>query len=337
MKILVTGGAGFIGSNFIYYWLKNYPDDFLVNLDALKYSGNLENLNGLGKNSHYRFVKGDICDRDDVELIMKEGVDVVVNFAAQTHVDLALYTSYEFIKTNIMGTKNLLDAASRHRIKRFHQISTDEVFGDLTLNSKERFKDQSPLHPNNEYAASKAGAEMFALAYAHTYQLPVTISNATNNLGPYQYPEKFVPLAITNVLEGKKVPLYGRGEHIRDWIFVEDHCRAIDLILKNGNPGERYLVGSNHPEITNLELSQKILKRLGKDESYIEFVKDRPGHDRKYAVDSSQTEKLGWRPRMSLEQTIDLTVDWYLKNEAWWKKIKSGEYRRNYQMIYGNL
>lgn len=336
-KILVTGGAGFIGSNFIHYWLKNHPEDFVINFDALKYSGNLENLLSVQKHPNYNFIKGDICDRDDVEAAIKMEVNWIVNFAAQTHVDLALYTSYEFIKTNVIGTKNLLDAASRHQVERFHQISTDEVFGDLPLNSTEKFTDQSPLRPNNEYAASKAAAEMFVLAYAHTYQLPVTISNATNNLGPYQYPEKLVPLAITNVLEGKKIPVYGQGRHIRDWLYVEDHCRAIDLILEKGKVGERYLIGSNHQGITNLDLIKKILKVLGKDESFIEFVPDRLGHDLKYAVGSTKTQNLGWQPKFDLDQTVELTVNWYRQNEDWWKKIKSGEYRKNYQMIYGKL
>lgn len=334
MRILVTGGAGFIGSAFIRYWLKNHPDDSIINFDALKYSGNLENLRGVDRLPNYEFLKSDICDRDEVDKAMEKDIDTVINFAAQTHVDLALYTPYEFIKTNIIGTKNLLDAATKYKIKRFYQISTDEVFGDLPFDSKEKFTESTPPHPNNEYAASKAAAEQFVMAYQHTYNLPTTISNCTNNLGPYQYPEKFVPLAITNVLEGKKIPLYGRGEHVRDWLHVEDHCLAIDLILEKGGVGKRYLIGSDHEEITNLELLKMILKIMGKSEDFIEFVKDRPGHDRKYAVDNSQIKALGWLPKYGLTETVALTVDWYTRNKDWWKKIKSGEYRKNYELIY---
>lgn len=336
MKLLVTGGAGFIGSNFVRYWLNNHPKDFIVNLDALKYSGNLENLIGLDKKTNYQFIKCDICDRKAVENVVKEGVEVIVNFAAETHVDLSLYNPYEFIDTNILGTKSLLDAAAKYKIKRFHQISTDEVFGDLPFESYKKFNEETPLNPRNEYAASKAAAEHFVMAYFHTYGLPVTISNCTNNIGPYQYPEKFLPLAITNVLERKKIPLYGSGKNIRDWLYVEDHCQAIEVILKKGQVGESYLIGSDHDEITNLELLKMVLKIIGKTLDYVEKVKDRPGHDRKYAVDWSKIKQLGWKPCHSLDQSVQLTVDWYINNEKWWKKIKSGRYKKNYDIIYNN-
>lgn len=335
MKILVTGGAGFIGSNFVRNHLKHYKEDLVINFDALKYSGNLDNLKEIEGDSNYKFVKGDICDRDDVEAVMRDGIDIVVNFAAQTHVDLALYTSYEFIKTNIVGTKNLLDAASRFEVKKFLQVSTDEVFGDLPVKSKKRFNEKTLSSPRNEYAASKAAAEQFVMAYVNTYSLPAIISNCTNNIGPYQYPEKLVPLAVTNVLEGRKVPIYGNGENIRDWVYVDDHCSALELILSNGKIGERYLIGSNHGEITNLDLIKMILKIMGKPESFIEFVKDRPGHDRKYAVDSGKIKKLGWKPMHPLEESVENTVKWYIDNRWWWERIKSGEYRKNYEMIYG--
>ncbi len=335
MKILVTGGAGFIGSNFVQYWLKHHPADYVVNLDALKYSGNLENLKSVEKHPNYEFVHADICDKDKVEKVFEKGIDIVVNFAAQTHVDLSLYTPYEFINTNVTGTKNLLDASSRFKVKRFHQISTDEVFGDLPLNTYKKFTEETPLNPSNEYAASKASAEMFVMAYHRTYKLPVTISNCTNNIGPFQYPEKLLPLAITNVLEGKKVPVYGTGKNVRDWLYVIDHCRAIDLIIHKGKIGERYMVGSDHDEISNLKFIRKVLKVMKKGDECIEFVKDRLGHDRKYAVDWSKIKKLGWKPLYSLDKSIELTVKWYMEDQSWWKKIKSGAYRKNYEMIYG--
>ncbi len=335
MKLLVTGGCGFIGSNFIHYWMKKYPKDFIVNLDALKYSGNLDNLKDIQDNPNYKFIKGDICERSVVESVIEDGIEVIVNFAAQTHVDLALHNPRDFIDSNIIGVKNLLEAAKTFGIKRFHQISTDEVFGDLPLDSKDKFTEESQLHARNEYAAAKASAEHFVTAYFHTYGLPATISNCTNNIGPYQYPEKFLPLAITNVLEGKKIPIYGSGKYVRDWLYVDDHCSAVDLILKKGKPGERYLIGSSHREITNIDLMKMMLKIMGKGEEFIEHVTDRPGHDVKYAVDSSKMHRLGWKPKYNLEEALQLTVKWYVGNEQWWRKIKSGEYRKNYELIYG--
>jgi len=336
MKILVTGGAGFIGSNFVHYWLKKYPDDKVINIDALKYAGNLENLKDIENNPNYSFVKADVSKIEELEPIFKTGVDAVVNFAAQTHVDRTFYDPYEFINTNVVGTKNLLELSHKYKIHRFHQISTDEVFGDLALNSKDKFTETTLLKPSNEYFATKASAEMLVMAYNFTYKLFTTISNCTNNIGPYQYPEKLVPLAITNVMEGKKIPVYGTGKNIRDWLYVEDHCSAIDLILKKGKPGERYMIGSDHEEITNIQLIKKILKIMKKEGDWKEFVTDRLGHDLKYAVDWTKIKKLGWKPKYKLEDSIRLTVEWYMNNEAWWKKIKSGEFREHYQKTYGN-
>ncbi len=335
MKILVTGGAGFIGSNFIHYWLAKYTDDEIINLDALKYAGNLENHKSVDKKPKYSFVKADIAKYTELEPVFKQGIDVVVNFAASTHVDRSLYDPYEFINTNIIGTKNLLELSRVYKVSRFHQISTDEVFGDLALDSKDKFSETTLLDPSNEYSATKAAAEMLVMSYQHTYGLFTTISNCTNNIGPYQYPEKFMPLAITNVLEGKKIPVYGTGENVRDWLYVEDHCSAIDLILKKGKPGERYMVGSDHEEISNIQLVSKILKIMNKEGNWMEFVTDRLGHDRKYAVDWSKIKALGWTPKYKLDDSIRLTVEWYMKNEAWWKKIKSGEFREHYEKVYG--
>ncbi|MBI4099623.1 dTDP-glucose 4,6-dehydratase [Candidatus Microgenomates bacterium] len=336
MKLLVTGGAGFIGSNFVHYWISEHPNDFVVNLDALKYSGNLENLKDIETKPNYQFVKGDISNFGVVDNVVKNGIDVIVNFAAQTHVDRSLNSMYEFIESNVTGVKNLLEAAKKYEIKRFHQISTDEVFGELPLNSPEKFTPDSPLQPRNEYAASKAAAEHFVMAYFHTSKLPVTISNCTNNIGPYQYPEKAVPLAVTNFLEGKKFPLYGSGLYIRDWLYVWDHCHGIDLVLQKGVLGESYLMGSSHKEITNLDLLKMILKLMGKGEEFIEHVADRPGHDTKYAVDWTKMKKLGWAPKYSLEESIKLTIEWYTKNKDWWQKIKSGEYKKYYESNYGH-
>ena len=337
MRILVTGGAGFIGSNFILYWLKKYPSDEVINLDALRYSGNLENLRSVENNTNYSFVRADIVKHDELEPVFKKGVDIVVNFAAQTHVDRSLYEPYEFINTNIIGTKNLLELSYQYKVQRFHQISTDEVFGDLALDAKEKFSEKTLLNPSNEYSATKAAAEMLVMAYHATYKLPVTISNCTNNIGPYQYPEKLMPLAITNIMEGKKIPVYGTGENIRDWLYVEDHCNAIDTILKKGKVGERYMIGSDHKEITNIELIKKILKIMNKEGDWMEFVKDRLGHDRKYAVDWRKIKKLGWQPKYKLDDSIRLTVEWYMNNESWWKKIKSGELKEHYKKTYGHV
>jgi len=333
MKILVTGGAGFIGSNFIRYLIKKYPEYKIVNLDLLTYAGNLENLRDIEKSLNYKFVKGDIADKDLVNELVKDA-DTIVNFAAESHVDRSILNSAAFIHTNIVGTHNLLEAAKVNGGKRFHHISTDEVYGHLGPNDPP-FNEKTSYAPRSPYSASKAAADHLVKAYYHTYRLPVTISNCSNNYGPYQFPEKLHALFITNLLENKKVPLYGDGKQIRDWLYVEDHCEAIDLIIHQGKIGETYCVGGNC-EKTNLEITQKILELLGKGEEMIEYVSDRPGHDRRYAIDFSKIKaELGWEPRTSFEEGMKKTVEWYKANEDWWRKIKSGEYLEYYQRQYG--
>ncbi|MBI4096985.1 MAG: dTDP-glucose 4,6-dehydratase [Candidatus Levybacteria bacterium] len=349
MKILVTGGAGFIGSNLIHYWMKKYPKDYIVNLDALTYAGNLENLTDIEQNDHYTFIHGDICDTSVVAQAM-QGVDIVVHFAAESHVDRSILEAAPFVTTNVVGTQILLVAALEQKVKRFHHISTDEVFGSLELNDPNKFNESTRYDPRSPYAASKAGSDHLVRAYATTYGLPITISNCSNNFGPYQFPEKFIPLAITNLLEGKKIPIYGDGLYVRDWLYVEDHCRAIDLILQKGKSGETYCVGGVTEDLpalpagrqavrqglNNLEVIKKILIILGKDEDMIEFVKDRPGHDRRYAVDWSKIKtELGWEPLNNFDEWLDRTVSWYRDNAAWWKNIKSGEYKTYYKKQYG--
>lgn len=322
MNILVTGGAGFIGSNFILYWLKKYPQDKIINLDKLTYAGNLENLKSVENNPNYEFVQGDICDPQLVNSLT-EKVDTIVHFAAESHVDRSILDPAPFIKTNIEGTYVLLESALKNKIKRFHHVSTDEVFGALELNSKEKFNDKTPYNPHSPYSASKASSDHLVRAYATTYNLPTTISNCSNNFGPYQFPEKLIPLAITNIIEGKKVPVYGDGLYVRDWLYVEDHCKAIDLILQKGKMGETYLVGGLTEDIANIDIIKKILKIMGKDETQIEFVKDRPGHDRRYAVDWSRINKeLGWKPEHNFDEYLKLTVEWYKNNQEWWRRIK---------------
>jgi len=321
MKLLVTGGAGFIGSNFIHYILKKYPSYRIVNLDVLTYAGNLENLKEAENNPKYKFVKGNICDEKLVNELMK-GIDIVVHFAAESHVDRSILNSEDFIKTNINGTRTLLEAAKNNGGKRFHHISTDEVYGSLGKNDP-AFNEKTPYDPRSPYSASKASSDHLARAYFHTYNLPVTISNCSNNYGPYQFPEKLMPLFITNLMEGKKVPVYGTGENVRDWLFVEDHCRAIDKIIHQGKIGETYCVGGDC-EKTNLEITREILKMMGKGEENIEYVKDRPGHDKRYAIDFSKIKnELGWEPKISFEEGIKKTIEWYRNNEEWWRKLKS--------------
>ena len=291
MKILVTGGAGFIGSNFILYWLKKYPKDTIINLDKLTYAGNLENLKSIEKNKNYKFVKGDICNPKLVNKITQK-IDIVVHFAAESHVDRSILSPANFILTNVVGTQVLLDAAVKNNIKHFHHVSTDEVFGALPLNSPKKFSEKTLYNPSNPYSASKAGADFLVRAYGKTFGLAFTITNTANNFGSYQFPEKLIPLAITNILEGKKIPISGDGLYVRDWLYVEDHCRAIDLVLKKGKMGETYCIGGLTKDISNLGVIKKILKIMGKSESLIEFVKDRPGHDRRYAIDWSKAKKL---------------------------------------------
>lgn len=335
MKILVTGGAGFIGSNFILYWLYKHPSDSIINLDLLTYAGNLVNLKKIEGNPQYKFVKGDITDVELVGKLMEE-VEVVVHFAAESHVDRSILAPAPFIKTNVLGTYTLLEAAKNHKIKRFHHISTDEVFGALSLEDKSRFTEKTKYDPNSPYSATKAGSDHLVNAYYETYGLPVTITNCSNNYGPYQFPEKFIPLTITNIIEGRKIPVYGDGLYVRDWLHVEDHCRSIERVLIDGRVGETYLVGGTTEDISNIEVIRKILKIMGKDEGLIEYVKDRPGHDRRYAVDWSKIKsELGWQPLYSFDEWLEKTVNWYRENQDWWLKVKSGEYQSYYQLQYG--
>ena len=337
MKILVTGGAGFIGSNFILYWMKKYPNDQIVNLDSLTYAGNLENLIEVQKNPKYSFIHGSICDLNIVEKAM-QGVDLVVHFAAESHVDRSIKKPAEFVLTNVVGTQVLLDSSLRNRVQKFHHVSTDEVFGSLALADSNKFNERTSYSPRSPYSASKAGSDHLVRAYFETYGLPVTITNCSNNFGPYQFPEKIISLAITNILEGKKVPVYGDGLYVRDWLYVEDHCRAIDLVLNKGKVGETYLVGGMTQDISNLEVIKKILKIMGKDESFVEYVKDRPGHDRRYAVDWSKINKeLGWKPEHNFDEWLTKTVEWYKTNEKWWRDVKTGEYKKYYKEQYGYI
>ena len=336
MKILVTGGAGFIGSNFIKHWLKKYPDDNIINLDALTYAGNLENLREVENNENYKFIKGDICDIDLVNEIVK-GMDLIVHFAAESHVDRSIINSSDFLKTNVLGTGVLLDAAksaSRRNGKiRFHHISTDEVFGTLGSDDK-AFNETTAYDPRSPYSASKAASDHLVRAYYHTHNLPITISNCSNNYGPYQFPEKLIPFFISNLLNNKKVPVYGDGKNIRDWIHVDDHNAGVEAIIKKGKIGETYCLGGAK-ELTNLELTKKILKLMDKSEDMIEYVADRPGHDLRYAMDYAKAKKeLDWEPTMNFEDGLKKTIDWYKNNQTWWQNIKSGEYLKYYKKNY---
>jgi len=320
MKYLITGGAGFIGSNFIHYLFEKYPDCEVVNLDKLTYAGNLENLKELESNPRHKFIKGDIADAKIVEEAMR-GVDAVVHFAAETHVDSSITGPEEFIKTNVYGTFVLLEAARKLGTKRFHHVSTDEVYGSLALDSKEKFSEATKYDPSSPYSASKAASDHLVLAYFKTYGLPVTISNCSNNYGPYQFPEKLISLAITNLLLGKKVPVYGDGLNVRDWIHAKEHSAGIDLILQRGTPGETYLLGVDG-ELANIDVVKMILKILGKGEAMIEYVKDRAGHDRRYAIDSSKAQKeLGFKRMYDFEKGLAETIEWYKNNQAWWQKL----------------
>lgn len=338
MTIIVTGGAGFIGSNFIYFQLKNHPDDRIICLDSLTYAGNLATLEPAMKNPNFRFVKGDITDRTCVsKLFEEEKPDIVVNFAAESHVDRSVENPGVFLHTNIIGTQVLMDACRKYGIKRYHQVSTDEVYGDLPLDRPDLFfTEETPIHTSSPYSASKASADLLVLAYHRTFHLPVSITRCSNNYGPYHFPEKLIPLMIANALNDKPLPVYGEGLNVRDWLYVEDHCKAIDLIIHNGRVGEVYNVGG-HNEKTNIEIVKIICKELGKPESLITHVADRKGHDMRYAIDPTKIHnELGWLPETKFEDGIKKTIKWYLENKEWWETIISGEYQNYYEKMYAN-
>lgn len=337
-KILVTGGAGFIGGNFVHYMVDKYPNYMIVNLDALTYAGNLETCQPVEGKPNYKFVKGDIADRDFIfDLFEKEKFDIVVNFAAESHVDRSVTDPEIFIKTNVLGTQVLMDASRAHGVERYHQVSTDEVYGDLPLDRPDLFfTEETPLHTSSPYSASKASADLLVFAYHRTFGLPITISRCSNNYGPYHFPEKLIPLMISRALNDEQLPVYGNGENVRDWLHVYDHCAAIDLILHKGKVGEVYNVGG-HNERTNLEVVKTILKALNKPESLITYVKDRPGHDLRYAIDPQKLEnELGWKPTYNFDTGIQQTIEWYLDNKQWWEHIISGEYQNYFEKQYGD-
>ena len=338
MNIVVTGGAGFIGGNFVYYELEKHPEDKIICFDALTYAGNMETLDEAIKNPQFVFVKGDIANRDDVDKLFNEHKpDIVVNFAAESHVDRSIENPGIFLQTNVLGTQVLMDACRKYGIKRYHQVSTDEVYGDLPLDRPDMFfTEETPLHTSSPYSASKASADLLVMAYHRTYQLPVTISRCSNNYGPFHFPEKLIPLMIINALHDKKLPVYGEGINVRDWLYVKDHCSAIDLIIRNGKVGEVYNIGG-HNERQNIQVVKTILKELNKPESLIEHVTDRKGHDRRYAIDPTKIHnELGWLPATKFDDGIKATIKWYLDNEDWWQRIVSGEYQSYYEKMYSN-
>lgn len=338
MKILVTGGAGFIGSNFVYYMLEKHPGYKIVCLDALTYAGNLETLESAMQNPDFKFVKGDITDREAVRgLFSEEKFDIVVNFAAESHVDRSIETPEVFLKTNILGTQVLMDACREFEVKRYHQVSTDEVYGDLPLDQPELFfTEETPIHTSSPYSASKAAADLLVMAYHRTYNFPATISRCSNNYGPYHFPEKLIPLMIANALADKSLPVYGEGLNVRDWLYVKDHCSAIDLIIHGGKVGEVYNIGG-HNERANIDVVKTILKELGKPESLITYVTDRKGHDMRYAIDPTKIHtELGWLPETKFDDGIKMTITWYLENKPWWENIISGEYKDYYKKMYDN-
>ncbi len=338
MTIIVTGGAGFIGSNFVFHMLQAHPDYRIVCLDKLTYAGNLSTLEPVLKQDNFRFIKADICDRQAVdELFQEEKPDIVVNFAAESHVDRSIENPGIFLETNIMGTAVLMDACRKYGIRRYHQVSTDEVYGDLPLDRPDLFfTEETPLHTSSPYSSSKASADLLVMAYYRTYGLPVTISRCSNNYGPYHFPEKLIPLMIANALADKPLPVYGNGENVRDWLYVEDHCRAIDLIINNGKVGEVYNVGG-HNEKRNIDIVRIICQELGKPESLIVHVEDRKGHDRRYAIDPAKIHReLGWLPETKFEDGIKKTIKWYLEHKKWWQDIINGEYQEYYAKMYGS-
>ncbi len=337
MTIIVTGGAGFIGSNFIFYELEKHPEDRIVCLDSLTYAGNLSTLKTVLEHPKFRFVKADVTDRAAVyQLFEEEHPDIVVHFAAESHVDRSIENPGVFLETNIMGTAVLMDACRKYGITRYHQVSTDEVYGDLPLDRPDLFfTEETPIHTSSPYSSSKAAADLLVLAYHRTFGLPVTISRCSNNYGPYQFPEKLIPLMIANALADKPLPVYGKGENVRDWLYVEDHCKAIDLIIRNGKVGEVYNIGG-HNEMRNIDIVKLICRELGKPESLITFVTDRKGHDMRYAIDPAKIHReLGWLPETMFKDGIKKTIQWYLDNKEWWETIISGEYQNYYQEMYG--
>lgn len=333
MKLLVTGGAGFIGSNFVLYMLKKYPDYQIVNVDALTYAGNLENLKSIENNPNHVFVKADILDAAKMDELIGQGVDVVVNFAAESHVDRSIMEPDVFVKTNVLGTQVLLDAARKYNVKKYVQISTDEVYG--TLGDTGMFTETTPLAPNSPYSASKTGGDLLVRAYHETFGMNVNITRCSNNYGPYHFPEKLIPLMISNALNDKQLPVYGDGLNVRDWLYVEDHCRAIDLVIHKGISGEVYNIGGNN-ERTNIQIVETILEALNKPKSLITYVADRPGHDRRYAIDATKIRnELGWQPKYNFETGIQKTIAWYLEHKDWWTRIQSGAYQEYYEKQYG--
>ena len=338
MKVLVTGGAGFIGGNYALEMVKKYPEDEMVVLDALTYAGNLETLESIMEEPNFKFVKGDIRNRDFIyNLFENEQFDVVINFAAESHVDRSIEEPDIFVSTNVMGVQVLLDACRKYNVKRLHQVSTDEVYGDLPLDRPDLlFHEDTPIHASSPYSASKASADLLVLAYHRTFGLPVTISRCSNNYGPYHFPEKLIPLIISRALNDESLPVYGEGKNVRDWLYVTDHCKAIDLIVRKGKVGEVYNIGG-HNEKSNLEVVKTILKYLNKPESLIQFVKDRPGHDLRYAMDPTKIQtELGWQPEYDFDSGIKATIDWYLTHKDWWEHIINGEYQAYYEKMYGN-
>ncbi|WP_339300351.1 dTDP-glucose 4,6-dehydratase [Paenibacillus sp. FSL K6-2441] len=334
MKLLVTGGAGFIGSNFVLYMLKQHPSYQILNVDALTYAGNLENLKSVEGNPNHTFIRADITEAKAMDALIGQGVDVIVNFAAESHVDRSILEPDIFVKTNVLGTQVLLDAAKKHGVKKFVQVSTDEVYG--TLGETGLFTEETPLAPNSPYSASKAGGDLLVRAYHETFGLPVNITRCSNNYGPYQFPEKLIPLMISRALADEALPVYGDGLNIRDWLYVEDHCSAIDLVIHQGRDGEVYNIGGNN-ERTNLHIVRTILEQLGKPESLIKHVQDRPGHDRRYGIDPTKIMKeLGWKPKHTFETGIKETIRWYLDNKEWWTRIQTGAYQEYYAKQYGH-
>jgi len=338
MKLLVTGGAGFIGGNFVHYTLDNHPDDIVICVDKLTYAGNMETLAPVMDNKNFHFEKADIADAAAIRAIFdKYEPDHIINFAAETHVDRSIHDPGAFIKTNIIGTQVLLDASREFGVKRYHQVSTDEVYGDLPLDKPDLlFTEETPIHTSSPYSASKAGADLLCLAYSRTYKMLVTISRCSNNYGPYHFPEKLIPLMLTNAMQDKPLPVYGKGENVRDWLYVTDHCRAIDLIVRKGTPGEVYNIGG-HNEWTNIDIVKEILRQLDKPETLINYVADRPGHDLRYGIDPTKIHKeLGWLPETKFEDGLSLTIQWYKDNGQWWRNVLDGEYQKYYERNYGD-